>query len=100
MEPQDGELIMTTKPSVTTAIRRAVIANQTMPAKDIQRMVEAEFPGVKMSTIVTIRADALSTLRIAEEMDLLRSAEARPAATRSRRSRSRRRSEKTAHASL
>jgi hypothetical protein len=82
----------TTKPSVTTAIRRLVVANRTMPAKDIQAAVEADFPGVKMSTVVTIRADALSTLRVAEAMGLLRSpAEPapKPPATRPHRSRSR-----------
>jgi hypothetical protein len=84
----------TTKPSVTTAIRRLVVANQTMPAKDIQAKVEADFPGVKMSTVVTIRADALSTLRVVEAMGLLRSAAEPapepPAPARRSRSRARR----------
>jgi hypothetical protein len=55
----------TTKPaSVTAAIRRLVILDQTTPAKALEvKLAEAGFPGVKLSTITTIRADALATLR-------------------------------------
>jgi hypothetical protein len=85
---------MTTKPaSVTAAIRRLVVADQSMPAKDIQTKVAVDFPGVKMSTVTTIRADALATLREAAALGLLvTAAEQKPEPTpaRPRRSRSRR----------
>jgi hypothetical protein len=85
-----------TKPaSVTAVIRRLVILDQTANAKALEaKLAEAGFPNVKMSTITTIRADALATLREATALGLLRSAsepvaESAPAA-RPRRSRSRR----------
>ena len=85
----------TTKPaSVTSAIRRLVVANQTMPAKAISAMLdETGWPNVKMSTITTIRADALATLREAAALGLfVTAAEQKPEPTpaRPRRSRSRR----------
>jgi hypothetical protein len=65
-------------------------------AKDIQAKVEAAgWPGVKLSTITTIKADALGTLREAAALGLLRTAEEQvpePTNARPRRSRSRRRS--------
>ena len=63
----------TTKPvSVTSAIRRLVVADQTMPAKAISaKLDETGWPDVKMSTITTIRADALATLREAAALGLL-----------------------------
>src|SRR5215472_6893506 len=86
---------MTTKPtSVTAAIRRLVVADQTMPAKAISaKLDETGWPNVKMSTITTIRADALATLREAAALGLLVTAaeqKAEPTAARPRRSRSRR----------
>lgn len=91
--------IMADKPnSVTSAIRRLVVANQTIPAKAISaKLDETGWPNVKMSTITTIRADALATLREAAALGLLVTQgepKAEPAA-RPRRQRSRRRSEQT-----
>jgi hypothetical protein len=84
-----------TKPaSVTAVIRRLVIADQTANAKALEvRLAEAGFPDTKMSTITTIRADTLVTLREAAALGLLRTAEeqAPELAARPRRSRSRRR---------
>ena len=93
----------TTKPaSVTSAIRRLVVANQTMPAKAISAMLdETGWPNVKMSTITTIRADALATLREAAALGLLVTAAEKnpePTPARPRRSRSRRRSATTEEA--
>ena len=83
---------MTTKPtSVTAAIRRLVVADQTMPAKAISaKLDETGWPNVKMSTITTIRADALATLREAAALGLLVTAAPEPTPARSRRSWSRR----------
>jgi hypothetical protein len=85
----------TTKPgSLTAAIRRFVILDQTANAKALEvRLVEAGFNGTKLSTIATIRADTLATLREAAALGLLRTAEdssqlesrsPRPARSRSR----------------
>jgi hypothetical protein len=67
----------TVKPaSVTAVIRRLVIADQTANAKALEvRLVEASFNGTKLSTIATIRADTLATLREAAALGLLRTAE-------------------------
>jgi hypothetical protein len=74
---------------VTAAIRRLVIADQTIGAKAIEaRLAESGFPNTKLSTITTIRADALATLREATALGLLRSApEPKPTLARPRRSR-------------
>jgi hypothetical protein len=92
-----------TKPaSVTAVIRRLVILDQTANAKAIDaKLAEAGFPAVKLSTITTIRADALATLREAAALGLLRTAERQvpePTNARPRRSRSRRRSATTEEA--
>jgi hypothetical protein len=82
---------------VTAVIRRLVITDQTANAKAIEaKLAEAGFPGTKLSTITTIRADALATLREAAALGFLRTAEEatpEPTSARPRRSRSRRRSE-------
>ena len=80
----------TSKPaSVTAAIRRLVITDQTANSKAIEaKLAEAGFPGTKFSTITTIRADALATLREAAALGLLRSAnEPSPEPTTARRPR-------------
>ena len=78
----------------TTQLRRLVVADQTMPAKAISaKLDETGWPNVKMSTITTIRADALATLREAAALGLfVTAAEQKPEPTpaRPRRSRSRR----------
>jgi hypothetical protein len=91
----------TTKPaSVTAAIRRLVILDQTANAKALEvKLVEAGFNGTKLSTISTIRADTLATLREAAALGLLRTAnESDTEPTNTRRSRSRRRQAATAEA--
>jgi hypothetical protein len=89
-----------TKPvSVTAVIRQLVIKHRDATAKDLQAKLEAAgFPGVKMSTITTMRADTHATLREAAALGLLRSdseqpepAEPAQPAARPPRSRSRRR---------
>ena len=81
--------------SLTAAIRRTVIGNREADAKTLQGLVVAQgFVDVKLTTIQTVRADTLATLREAAALGLVRSAEEQspePAA-RPRRSRSRRRS--------
>jgi hypothetical protein len=90
----------TTKPiSVTAVIRQLVIQHRdTATAKDVQGKLEAAgFHDVKMSTITTIRADTLATLREAAALGLLRSDSEQPEPAepaqpaRPRRSRPRRR---------
>ena len=82
---------------MTAVIRRLVILDPTANAKAIEaKLTEAGFPGIKMSTITTIRADTLATLREAAALGLLRTAEKQvpePTNARPRRSRSRRRSD-------
>src|SRR5262249_6563988 len=85
---------MTTKPtSVTAAIRRLVVADQTMPAKAIAaKLDETGAPNVKMSPMPTLRAGALAPWREAAARGLLvPAAEQKPKPTpaRSHRSRSR-----------
>jgi hypothetical protein len=69
----------TTKPvSVTALIRQRVLQHRDATARDLQgKLAAAGFPNVKMSTITTIRADTLATLREAAALGLLRS-EAEP----------------------
>jgi hypothetical protein len=69
----------TTKPlSVTAVIRQLVLQHREATARDLRAKLEAAgFPGVKMSTITTIRADTLATLREVAALGLLRS-EAEP----------------------
>jgi|SRR6516162_469646 hypothetical protein len=77
--PPVPQLEPTTKPaSVTAVIRRLVILDQTANAKALEaRLTEAGFPGTKLSTITTIRADALATLREAAALGLLRTRRSR-----------------------
>ena len=99
--PPVPQLEPTTKPaSVTAAIRRLVILDQTANAKVLEvKLVEVGFNGTKLSTIATIRADTLATLREAAALGLLRSAnESDTEPTNTRRSRSRRRPATTAEA--
>lgn len=53
---------------VTSKVRRIILANPTTKLAEIQKLVAAELPGTKPSTVATLFSDSWATLKIAQEL--------------------------------